>query len=411
MYKVILKPGREKSIIRRHPWIFSGAIAEVIENPDSGDTVNICDSRDNFLAYGAYSPESQIRTRIWTWDRNEKIDREFFRARLQKAVTLRESIPGIINLDFIPTEKIGEYNESQVSAFRLVHAESDGLPGLIVDQYGEVLVMQVLSAGMEKWRDVIAELLLELTKARHIFERSDAEVRKLENLVQRIGPVKGDPPETIVIKENGLLFKVSLISGQKTGFYLDQRINRKYIQSYAAERNVLDCFSYTGGFSLNALRGGAKSVTAIDVSIDALNIARENLELNHLPTEKIQWLEKDVFQQLRKFRDQGVQFDLVILDPPKFAPTSSQVHKASRGYKDINLLAFKLIRSGGMLATFSCSGGVSPQLFQKIVADAALDAGVEAKIIQQLSQSPDHPIALNFPEGAYLKGMLIKVEK
>jgi 23S rRNA (cytosine1962-C5)-methyltransferase len=411
MDKVILKPGREKSIKRRHPWIFSGAIAEVIGNPDCGDTVNIADSSGNYLACGAYSPESQIRTRIWTWDPDEKIDREYFRARLQKAITLRMSIPGIRKSDFIPTRINEDYGESQVSACRLVHAESDSLPGLIVDLYGEVLVMQVLSAGIEKWRDVIAELLLELTEARHIFERSDTEVRKLENLPLRIGPVKGDPPETIIIKENGLLFKVSLISGHKTGFYLDQRVNRNNIRIYSAGRDVLDCFSYTGGFSLNALIGGAKSVTAIDVSSGALNIARDNLELNRLQKEKICWLKNDVFKQLRKFRDQGVQFDLVILDPPKFAPTSSQAHKASRGYKDINLLAFKLIRSGGMLATFSCSGGISPQLFQKIVADAALDAVVEAKIIQYFSQSPDHPIALNFPEGAYLKGMMVKVEK
>jgi 23S rRNA (cytosine1962-C5)-methyltransferase len=410
MDQVILKPGREKSLKRRHPWLFSGAIGEVKGAPNIGDTVEICDSKGGFLAYGAYSPESQIRIRVWTWDQNENIDQRFFRSRLQSAIGLRKSTLGIDHLGDDQNQMNGANKASNKRAFRMVHAESDNLPGLIVDIYNDVLVMQVLSAGIERWRETIADLLLELTHSKHIFERSDVEVRKLEGFQQRIGPVRGDPPETIIIKENGLSYKVSLKSGHKTGFYLDQRINRRYFQNISRGKDVLDCFSYTGGFTLNALKGGAKSVAAVDVSKDALNIAHENLMLNQLPAERVQWLEADVFQQLRKFRDRGKQFDLVVLDPPKFAPTLSQVQKASRGYKDINLLAFKLIRPGGMLATFSCSGGINPIFFQKIVADAAVDAEVDAKIIQHLSQSCDHPIALNFPEGAYLKGLLISVE-
>jgi len=410
MDKVILKPGRENSLKRRHPWIFSGGIDRIIGTPESGETVQVCDSNGDFLAYGAYSPESQIRIRIWTWNKKERVDRDFFRNRLQTAISYRKSIlgyePNIKRDDQVNNAN----NEFPKEAIRLVHAESDFLPGLIVDQYGDVLVMQLLSAGIERWREIITDLLQETTQLNNIFERSDVDVRKLEGLEQRIGPVKGDPPENVIIEENGLHFRVSLITGHKTGFYLDQSLNRRYVRAIAEGKDVLDCFSYTGGFTVNALKGGAKSVVAMDTSIEALILAKENLKLNQLPEKNVHWLKADVFQQLRKFRDQGVQFDLIILDPPKFAPTSSQVSRASRGYKDINLLAFKLIRPGGMLVTFSCSGGITPLLFQKIVADAALDAAVNAKIICHLFQSPDHPIALNFPEGAYLKGLSIKVE-
>ncbi|MCJ7702765.1 MAG: class I SAM-dependent methyltransferase, partial [Anaerolineales bacterium] len=294
------------------------------------------------------------------------------------------------------------------TAVRLVHAESDGLPGLIVDQYADTLVMQVLSAGMEYWRDLIADSLLEMTNAQHIYERSDAEVRKLEGLPIRVGPIRGNPVNDLTIIENGLLFKVAINSGHKTGFYLDQRKNRCLFRELSKGKEVLDCFTYTGGFTLNSLVGGAAAITAVDVSSQALDLARENVALNNLPGDKVEWLENDVFYQLRKFRDQGRQFDLIVLDPPKFAPTISQVRKASRGYKDINLLAFKLLRPGGVLVTFSCSGGVERSLFQKIVADAALDAGVDAQIIKHLEQSSDHPVGLNFPEGAYLKGLIVR---
>ena len=277
-----------------------------------------------------------------------------------------------------------------------------------MDRYGDTLVPQFLSAGAENWRKTIIELLLELTDAAHIYERSDADVRQLEGLPERTGAVWGTPPEQISIMENGLRFAVNLVEGHKTGFYLDQRINRLQVRDLSAQKDVLDCFSYTGGFTLNSLIGGATSVTAVDSSEEALLLAQENVKLNSLPFDRVRWVNEDVFKQLRKFRDQGKDFDLIVLDPPKFAPTASQAQKAARGYKDINLLAFKLLRPGGILVTFSCSGGVDLPLFQRIIAGAALDAGVSAQIVSYLHQSPDHPIALNFPEGAYLKGLILR---
>jgi 23S rRNA (cytosine1962-C5)-methyltransferase len=270
--------------------------------------------------------------------------------------------------------------------------------------------MQVLAVGAEKWRETIADLLMELTDAKYLYERSDVDVRRLEGLPERVGPVRGgEPPAVIQIDENELKFNVEVGGGHKTGFYLDQRANRETVRYLAAGQDVLDCFSYTGGFSVNALVGGAKSVAVVDSSAPALEIARHNIEMNALPLEKVEFIAADVFAQLRKFRDRRRDFDLIILDPPKFAPTVAQVKKASRAYKDINLLAFKLLRSGGKLVTFSCSGGITLALFQKIVADAALDAGVSAQVIDHLHQSSDHPIALNFPEGEYLKGLVIQV--
>ena len=289
----------------------------------------------------------------------------------------------------------------------MIHAESDFLPGLIVDRYGEMLVMQSLTAGADYWRDVIADLLLELTHTYTIYERSDADVRELEGLSLHAGLLRGESPaEFITVVENGIRFSVDYKKGHKTGLYLDQRDNHLRVCDLAQGRDVLDCFCYTGGFTLNALAGGAKSVVAVDTSSAALALSRENVILNKLPIEKVEWHEGDVFQALRRFRDQGRSFDMVILDPPKFAQTAAQAERAVRGYKDINLLALKLLRPGGLLVTFSCSGGVSVDLFQKIVAGAALDAGVDAQIVEFLSQSLDHPVSLNFPEGRYLKGLI-----
>jgi 23S rRNA (cytosine1962-C5)-methyltransferase len=292
------------------------------------------------------------------------------------------------------------------NAYRLVYAESDGLPGLIVDRYGDMLVLQSLTAGCERWKEPLADILLEETGLSAIYERSDADVRALEGLPERTGLLRGNPPEKTVITEYGLRFTVDLCTGHKTGFYLDQRQNRLRVRALAQGRDVLDCFCYTGGFTVNALAGGARSVVAVDSSALALALGRENLSINGLKAEAVEWRAEDVFQDLRKFRDEGRSFDMIILDPPKFAPTAAQAEKASRGYKDINLLAFKLLRPGGLLVTFSCSGGIEAALFQKIVASAALDAGVEAQIVEHLSQGPDHPVALNFPEGAYLKGLV-----
>ena len=392
--KIILKPGREKSLLRRHPWIFSGAIHHVEGEPASGATVDLFSAKGDFLARAAYSPNSQIRARVWTFA-DEPVDADFLRRRFQRSIHARE----IWNLS------------QETDAIRLVHAESDGLPGLIVDRYGETLVLQSLTTGSEFWKETLADILLEETGLSSIYERSDADVRELEGLPPIVGPLRGSPPEQITIKEHGLSFTVSLTEGHKTGFYLDQRANRLKVRGLAQDRGVLDCFCYTGGFTLNALAGGAKSVLSVDASAGALELGKKNAALNGLPSERQEWMEGDVFVLLRKFRDEGRSFDMVILDPPKFAPTQAQAERAARGYKDINLLAFKLLRPGGILVTFSCSGGVDAGLFQRIVAGAALDAGVDAQIVEHLSQSSDHPVALTFPEGVYLKGLVcLKVE-
>ncbi len=392
MHKLILKPGREKSLLRRHPWIFSGALAQIQGSPEAGDTVEVVSSQEKFLAYVAYSPHSQIVARVWDWKRDSRIDPKFFHERLSHAIAARRALV------------------HETNAMRLVHSESDGLPGLIVDHYDDSLVIQVLSAGMERWYQTCADIVLELTGAARVFERSDAEVRQLEGLLPRVGMLRGSaPPEHIKIKEGQLEFWVNVRSGQKTGFYLDQRVNRARVGALARDKEVLDCFCHSGGFALHALANGAKSLLSVDSSEEALQLARENLALNSLPENKAEWHEGDVFDVLRSLRDQGARFDLIILDPPKFAPSAASAQKAARGYKDINLLAFKLLRPSGLIATFSCSGGISAELFQKIVAGAALDAGVEAQIIEFFAAAPDHPVALNFPESGYLKGLLCRI--
>ena len=296
---------------------------------------------------------------------------------------------------------------SPVNALRLIYAESDGIPGLIVDRYDDILVLQSLTAGSEYWKETIADILLEETSLKNIYERSDADVRELEGLPPRVGILRGSTIHSpLTITEYGLKFLVDIERGHKTGFYLDQRANRQRVRTFAQSKDVLDCFCYTGGFTINALAGDAKSVLSVDASAEVLALAKQNIELNNLPIDKVNFLEGDVFQVLRKFHDENRSFDMIILDPPKFAPTAAQAEKAARGYKDINLLAFKLLRPNGILVTFSCSGGVDAALFQKIVAGAALDAGVDAQIIEHLSQASDHPISLHFPEGAYLKGLV-----
>jgi 23S rRNA (cytosine1962-C5)-methyltransferase len=390
---IVLKAGREKSLQRRHPWVFSGAIERVDGAPRSGDTLPVVDSSGNFLAWAAYNPNSHISARVWSWHTTENIDAGFFRGRISNALAMRREL------------KLAERS----NGMRLIHAESDGLPGLIVDQYGDVLVMQIGSAGPERWRDTIADILQDLCKPTSIYERSDSDSRGLEGLEERNGVLRGTLPDNVEVIENGLHFRVDVAAGQKTGFYLDQRDNRALTETLAQDKDVLNCFCYTGGFSLYALRGGAKSVLSIDASGDALRIAEQNLSGNGLDTARAEWQEGDVFQALRKLRDQGRSFDFIILDPPKFAPTAAFAEKAARGYKDINLLGFKLLRPGGLLATYSCSGGISEDLFQKIIAGAALDAGVDAQIVHHLHASADHPVLLSFPEGTYLKGLLLRI--
>jgi 23S rRNA (cytosine1962-C5)-methyltransferase len=392
MNTLVLKKGREKSLKRRHPWLFSGAVEKVNGKPAIGDTVHVVDGSGKTLASAAYSPKSQIRARVWTFDPAEEVDADFFRNRIQKSLALREALPAA----------------KHANALRLVHGESDGLPGLVVDRYADVLVAQFLAAGVERWRDPILDLLVEISGCEAIFERSDAEVRKLEGLEPRVGFARGNRNASrCPILEYGLNFRVDVEQGQKTGFFLDQRENRQRVRALAAGRDVLDGFCYTGGFSISALAGGANRVTAIESSSPALEVAKENLAANPLDSSKVEFVHGDVFSKLRELRDRNAKFGLIVLDPPKFAPTAAQVKNAARAYKDINLWALKLLAPGGLLATFSCSGGVSAELFQSIVAGAALDAGGDAKIIDRFTAAADHPVALEFPEGEYLKGLLV----
>jgi 23S rRNA (cytosine1962-C5)-methyltransferase len=391
---IILKAERDKSLLRRHPWIFSGAVECLDGKPASGDTVAVRDAAGGFLAWAAYNPDSQIVGRVWSWSEQDVIDKAFFQKRIACALEARRTL-GL---------------EQDSTGMRLIHGESDGLPGLIVDQYGNVLVMQLGSAGPEHWRETIADILQELCSPVCIFERSDSDGRELEGLPARSGVVRGKLSETVVeVAEHGIRFGVDVAAGQKTGFYLDQRDNRALTGTLANDRDVLNCFCYTGGFSLYALKNGAKSVLSIDSSQEALQLAQRNVELNGLDAPRAEWQCADVFEALRKLRDQNRKFDLIVLDPPKFAPTAAFAEKASRAYKDINLLGFKLLRPGGLLFTYSCSGGISDDLFQKIIAGAALDAGVDAQIVRKLHAAPDHPVLLSFPEGAYLKGLVLRV--
>lgn len=396
MNSIILKPGREKSVLRHHPWIFSGAIAKVEGNPQPGETVCVLQADKTPIASAAISPKSSITARIWSWNPEEEVNEGFIKEKLRIAINKRT--------------KLSFLSQNKVNSYRLVYAESDGLPGLIVDRYADWLVVQVLTTGAEYWKNVIIQSLVELTGVENIYERSDVDVRKLEGLPQKIGCLAGkEPPDTIEIVEYGIQYLVNIKTGQKTGFYLDQRENRHKVADYSPGRSVLNCFCYSGGFSLNAVRGGAAKVISVDSSADALVLAQKNAQINKIDPGNMTWVNADVFQQLRRFRDEGRTFDMVILDPPKFAPTVQQVDKAARGYKDINLLAFKLLKPGGILFTFSCSGGISIELFQKIVADAALDAGVNGQILEKLHQAADHSIALNFPESEYLKGMICQI--
>jgi 23S rRNA (cytosine1962-C5)-methyltransferase len=379
-------------MLRHHPWVFSGAVADVLGDPEPGDTVDLLSAGGNFLARGAYSPQSQIRVRIWTWDESESVDGDFFKRHLEAAIELREKTPAL----------------GKSTGVRLVHAESDLLPGLIVDRYDHWAVIQVLSWGVERWRETITRLLLDCLPISGVYERSDVDVRRLEGLPERSGVLAGEaPPDLVEIGENGLRFWVDLRGGHKTGFYLDQRANRMNVRELSYGREVLDCFCYTGGFTVSSLAGGAGVVTAVDASAEVLDLARKNVLLNQFSEERVNFLEGDVFQLLRRFRDMDRSFDMVVLDPPKFASNAAQVDKAARGYKDINLLALKLLRPGGILVTFSCSGGIDADLFQRIVAAAALDARADTQIIERLNQGPDHPVLLSFPEGAYLKGLVL----
>ncbi len=394
MKAVIIKPGREKSLLRRHPWVFSGAIERIEGNPSSGETVEVLLHGGTLIGRGAYSPSSQIAVRIWSFDPSETISPEFFSHRLFRAIAMRGDAASC----------------SDKGAARLVNAESDGLPGVVVDRYANWLVVQLMTAGAEYWRECIARELNRILPSSGIYERSDVDVRSKEGLPLRKCLLRGaEPPELVEIIENGNRFAVDIRNGHKTGFYLDQSDNRRIVSELARGADVLDCFSYTGGFAVAAVSAGARRAICVDSSAEALELSRRNFLANGLESGSVEHVEGDVFAVLRRYRDEGRRFDLVVLDPPKFAESRSLIGRASRGYKDINLLAMKLIETGGVLVTFSCSGLVSPELFQKIVADAALDAGRYAVIVRRLFQAWHHPVALPFPEGSYLKGLVCKV--
>jgi 23S rRNA (cytosine1962-C5)-methyltransferase len=389
---LVLKPGRDKSLRARHPWIFSGAVERVDGDAAPGATVRVTSHDGEALALAAWSPQSQIRARVWSFDIATRIDTHFFARRVGAACAGRAAL-----------------FDAHHTAARLVHAESDGLPGVVADRYGDTVVVQLSSAGADAWREAIVAALLAATGAACVYERSDAEVRALEGLPPRVGIVHGHLPWPVRIHEAGLSYRIDVIGGQKTGFYLDQRDNRATVGALAHGRRVLNAFCYTGGFTLAALAGGAAEVLSIDSAGEALATARDNLAANPaLDPARAHWREADVFADLRRLRNEGRSYDLIVLDPPKFAPTAAHAPRAARAYKDINLLALKLLAPGGHLATFSCSGGISAELFQKIVAGAATDAGASALIERRLAAAPDHPVALHFPEGEYLKGLLLR---
>lgn len=392
---VHLKPQKCKSLRRLHPWVFSGAIDKVKGKPEQGETVSIHSAEGDWLGYGAWSPRSQIRVRVWSFQQNETIDANFFLRRIDAAKQLREGLQIASN------------------AYRLVAAEADELPGITIDRYDDWLVCQLLSSGADFWRDSIVAALRKLFPECSIYERSDVDVRTKEGLEQHTGelfrhPEVAEPSELIWINENGLELGIDIVQGHKTGYYLDQRDSRFAIQKYSAGKRVLNAFSYSGGFGLFAAHAGASEVVNLDVSASALAQATANHQRNKLDIAQMTNCQQDVFQALRDFYHRGERFDTIVLDPPKFVDSKANLNSACRGYKDINMMACKLLNPGGTLLTFSCSGLLSNELFQKVVADAALDAKRPLHIIERLFQGADHPVRTNFPESLYLKGLVLR---
>ena len=389
-----LRDGKERSLLKRHPWVFEGSIAS--GRADAGETVRVESHAGEFLAWGANSPASSIRVRAWSFDAAERIDAAFFERRIARAVAVRARLP-------IASD-----------AMRLVHGEADGLPGLVVDRYGDTLSAQFTAAGVERWKPVIADALLKVTGLTRLYERSDASVRELEGLPSVAGwlrlPPGADDGTEVTIHEHGWRLTVDVARGHKTGYYLDQRDSRQLfadsVRHFGVQR-VLNCYSYTGGFSVAALAGGATEVTSVDSSGPALERATAHVALNGFDAARHTAIDADVNATLRRFVDAGRRFDAIVLDPPKFASTAAQAERAARAYKDINRLAFMLLEPGGLLFTFSCSGGVSADLFHKIVAGAGLDAGIDGQIHARTGAAPDHPMTITFPEGEYLKGLVI----
>jgi len=394
MHSVKLKKGKEKAVRQMHPWVFSGAIDQIKGNPENGDIVMVNDSNNAFLAYGFFNDKSRVAVRLLEWNQETEIDESWWRKKIKTAVKHRDNL-----------------NSKGTNTYRLIFSEADFLPGLIVDRYADFLSVQILTSGIERIKGVILDELQQLLKPKGIFDKSDASARAHEGMDASSGGILmgSEPPEFVNVKENGVLYQVNIAEGQKSGFYCDQRDNRKWVAEYTKGKKVLDCFSYSGGFSLNAISKGAKEVISVDSSALALETLKRNIEGNNFTETPHRLIQSDVNKQLRVFRDENEKFDVIILDPPKYAPSRSALTKASRAYKDLNRMAMLLLNEGGLLATYSCSGAVDMNMFKQIIAWAALDAGKEVQFIQQFSQAADHPVRSSFPEGEYLKGLLCRV--
>jgi 23S rRNA (cytosine1962-C5)-methyltransferase len=394
MIDVILKKGKEKAVLHKHPWVFSGAIDNVKGKPANGDIIRLLDSKKDFLAYGFYNDQSRVAVRLLEWDENTPVDDNWFRDKIRTSVAGRAHILA----------------DGTTDTCRLIFSESDYLPGLIVDKYADHLAVQVLTSGMQNAMPVIIDELKALLNPASIFDKSDATSRLHEGLETTNVLLAGnEPPELVYVKENGISYGINIAEGQKSGFYCDQRYNRELLASYAKGKTMLDCFCYTGGFTLNAIKHGAVSVTSVDSSALALETLEKNISLNNYGGTQHNGFKSDVNVQLRKFRDEGEKFDIIVLDPPKYAPSRSALDRASRAYKDLNRLGMQLLNSGGLLATFSCSGAMDMETFKQVLAWAALDAGKQVQFIYQFHQPEDHPVRASFPEGEYLKGLLCRV--
>ncbi|MCZ4223869.1 class I SAM-dependent rRNA methyltransferase [Pedobacter rhodius] len=393
MVDIILKKGKEKAALQRHPWVFSGALEKIKGKPEDGDVVKVFAFDNEFLAYGYFNSNSRVAVRLLEWDETQIIDKNWYQNRLKQAIASRQ---------FILSE--------ETNTCRLVFSEADFLPGLIVDKYADFLSLQILSSGIEKVKTDIVEGLRTELNPKGIFDKSDATARGHEGLPIENGLLWGEnPPEFLEVKENGIAYNINIAEGQKSGFYCDQRDNRKILASYTKGKNVLDCFSYSGGFSLNSLANGAASITSVDSSALAVDTLKQNVELNNFDVAKVTAIQSDVNKQLRAFKESGELFDVIVLDPPKYAPSRSALDRAARAYKDLNRLGMLLLEKGGLLATFSCSGAVDIETFKQIIAWAALDAGKEVQVIKQFCQPEDHPVRISFSEGEYLKGLLLRV--